>query len=124
MRHYPSTMKRLFSRKKGKEKMKNYNLISEADLIVQSGISIENFKILKDANLVVPINDETVLYRSKLAFWCQKLQYLLNEGWKVSEIQFWARKRSKEIDPLLFPPNRDYWIRKMERTKMSKYGAK
>lgn len=82
--------------------------LTAEDLCRQSGLSIENLKLLENARLLIP-DTRDGRYRPRLAGWGKKLAFLLNEGWDLSEIKRWTHDRWSADNPKEWPPERDKW---------------
>ena len=82
--------------------------LTSYEICQQGGLTIEQFVRLDSARLLVPdLRDGR--FRPKLVSWAKKLAYLMNSGWRVSEIKLWARGRWHTEDTLKWPPDRDFW---------------
>jgi hypothetical protein len=73
------------------------------ELCKQSGLWPDDLSRLEAVRLLLP-DTKDGRYRPKLAGWCKKLAYLLQEGWEVEEIQAWSKERWKSENPRQWPP--------------------
>ena len=82
--------------------------LNAKQLISKSGLTWEDLNLLEEYRILVPNGRGT--YREKLVSWAQRLAYLLDEGWDVTEIKRWARDRWNTANPTQWPPDREMWI--------------
>ena len=75
------------------------------ELCKQSGLRPDDLSKLEATRLLLPDTKDR-RYRPKLASWGRKLAYLLQEGWKIEEIQAWVKGRWKTANPRQWPPRK------------------
>jgi hypothetical protein len=79
--------------------------LTRAELGQQSGLSLAAMTALETAGLLRPDQQQPEpLYRPKLATWGQKLAYLLEQGWTITEIKQWSSERWTWPKPKVWPP--------------------
>ena len=77
--------------------------LTAEELQAQSGLSTADLAQLEEARLLVPDTNDG-RYRPKLASWCKKLAYLMEEGWEIDEIKRWSKERWKTKNPREWRP--------------------